>query len=111
MVVALAAIFLFFRLTGAAAFTGSIPAAEPITPELRARARISAGEVARQIRAKFPGSITEVALEAEDGFLVYEVESTGANGARYEFLVDAGTGELLEQKVKPPKRRPGGKHD
>lgn len=43
----------------------------------------------------FPGSVEEVELENEDGYLVYEVEIEGEDGIEYEVIIDAETGEIV----------------
>ena len=46
-----------------------------------------------------PGAVREVELENENGFVVYEVELAGQDGALNEVVVDAGNGEILGLEV------------
>jgi uncharacterized membrane protein YkoI len=46
-----------------------------------------------------PGAVREVELENENGFVVYEVEVAGQDGALHEVVVDAGNGEVLGQEL------------
>lgn len=45
---------------------------------------------------RIPGTIDEVELENEDGYLFYEVEVDAAGGDEYEILIDAQTGEVID---------------
>jgi uncharacterized membrane protein YkoI len=46
-----------------------------------------------------PGEATEVKLENEGGFVVFEVEVAGDDGGLHEVVVDAGNGEILGQEI------------
>ncbi|AXY41766.1 PepSY domain-containing protein [Halomonas sp. JS92-SW72] len=47
------------------------------------------------LEARYEGQVLEVALENEEGRLVYEVEMLGPRGQRVEFEFDAASGELI----------------
>lgn len=111
LVIALAILFLSLQLAGAEPLSGSIPARGAISAELRARVKLTAASAVKRVVEKFPGAVTEVALEVEEGFLVYEVESNGADGFRHEFLVDAGNGAFLAHKTMGPVRAAGRKSE
>lgn len=49
-----------------------------------------------------PGTAGETTLEDEDGFVVYEVQVTAADGSVFEVIVDAGDGRVLAQEVDEP---------
>jgi uncharacterized membrane protein YkoI len=58
-------------------------------------ARTSEADARMAALRAFPGArITEIDLDEEDGFLVYEVDLT-LDRAEYELLIDAGTGRVL----------------
>jgi len=59
-------------------------------------AKISIGEATERAQAEIQGRILEIALESEDGFLVYSVEVQTTAKKRVEILVDAGNGKVLE---------------
>jgi uncharacterized membrane protein YkoI len=46
-----------------------------------------------------PGEVQEIELENEGGSVVYEVEVAGDDGKLHEVVVDAGTGEVLDQEI------------
>jgi Peptidase propeptide and YPEB domain len=100
LIVLLTIFFLTAHFALAGSITGTIPAQEPISLELMSRVKFTAGMAVQKVEAAFPGVVTEVALEIEDGYLVYEVESNGLDGFRHEYLVDAGNGALLATKAK-----------
>ena len=75
-------------------FEGTIPIANdaPIPPGL---ARLTSAEAEDAALAAVPGAtLTDLDLDEEDGFLVYEIDLT-ADGAEVDVLVDAGDGEVL----------------
>ena len=65
-------------------------------PELTRIDRTAAEEAAL---GAVPGAVREVELENEHGFVVYEVEVAGLDGALHEVVVDAGNGEVLGQEL------------
>lgn len=50
----------------------------------------------------------EVELDYEDGRMIYEVEFYGAN-TKYEYEIDAASGEIIESKVKSSHKEQGSK--
>jgi hypothetical protein len=44
---------------------------------------------------RVPGTVEEVELENEDGFVVYEVEVRAEDGSEHEVIIDARTGEIV----------------
>lgn len=67
--------------------------------ELRELAEITIPGAAEAAREAHPGQVTKVEIEAEEGFVVYEVEVAGDDGAYYEMKVDAGNGDILESGI------------
>lgn len=59
-------------------------------------AKISVTEATARAQSEIQGKVLELALESEDGFLVYSVEIQTADKKKYEVLVDAGNGKVLE---------------
>jgi uncharacterized membrane protein YkoI len=59
-------------------------------------ARISISEATSKALGEINGKVTEAALESEDGYLVYSVEILTVSSKRFEVLVDAGNGKILE---------------
>ncbi len=63
--------------------------------DLAALAKITAAEARKVALEAYPDArISEVELEAENGFLVYEVELM-TNGEELEVIIDAGDGAVL----------------
>lgn len=64
-------------------------------------AQLTSTEIRDIVKDKYPGEITELELERENGQLVYEVEIEGPEG-EYEMKLDASTAEIvkLEEKRK-----------
>lgn len=58
-------------------------------------AKISLQEAAALAAKAVPGKVVEIALDDEDGFLVYEIEVMGADHQKKELLLDAGNGKTL----------------
>ena len=73
--------------------TGTIPVADgQATSDL---ARVQVADARAAALAATPGAIvTDVDLDEEDGFLVYEVE-LAQDRAAFDVVVDAGSGEVL----------------
>ena len=73
--------------------TGTIAVADSeVSPDL---AQITPDEAGAAAVASAPGAVvTDVDLDEEDGFLVYEVDLL-LNGAELDVIVDAGTGAVL----------------
>ncbi len=63
-----------------------------VSPDM---ARVSEADARAVTLAAFPGAtITDVDLEEEDGFLIYEAEFT-LDGVEHETKIDAGSGAIL----------------
>ncbi|WP_087972067.1 PepSY domain-containing protein [Oceanobacillus rekensis] len=45
---------------------------------------------------RIPGTIEEVELDNEDGYIVYEVELQSEDDDEYEVIINAQTGDILE---------------
>ena len=73
--------------------TGTVPiAGSQASPAL---ARITAEDARSAALVSVPGAVvTDVDLDEEDGFLVYEVE-LAKDRSGFEVVVDAGSGEVL----------------
>lgn len=72
---------------------GTIPVADGWAPA--ALARVQTADARAAALAATPGAIvTDVDLDEEDGFLVYEVELS-QDRAAFDVVVDAGSGEVL----------------
>ncbi len=54
--------------------------------------------ILEKLRTIHPGKILEVELETESGNIVYEIETLGDDGIVRELIIDARTGDLLENK-------------
>jgi len=54
--------------------------------------------ILEKVRSSHPGKILEVELEKESGKTIYEIEMLGDDGVVREFIIDARTGDLLENK-------------
>ena len=65
-------------------------------------AKVGMNEVIATIKAKFPGKITKVELENEEGNLIYEAEVFQNDGKTLDVVVDAGTGKILTSSVDKP---------
>lgn len=63
-------------------------------------AKITLQDAIKIVSKDHPGKILEVALEREDGYLVYEVELITDQKVRKEIILDAGNGKILEVKTK-----------
>ncbi len=61
-------------------------------------AKISEADAKTAALAAAPGTVNNVRLEDEDGFVVYAVEVTTANGL-VEVKIDAGNGKVLAQEA------------
>ncbi len=72
---------------------------EGIDPEnqaaLRDLAEIDQSAAENATLEAVPGTVEETELEAENGFVVYEVEVEGEDGETREVMVDAANGEIL----------------
>lgn len=67
--------------------------------ELRSLAEVTIPSAAQAARETQPGQVTKVEVEDEEGYVVYEVELAGDDGAYYEMKVDAGNGDILKSET------------
>ena len=79
---------------------GSVPVKGSDFSKYPALARISMVDASRIAKERFPGEISSVALENEDGYLVYAVELVSKSSGHHEILVDAGNGKILADETK-----------
>lgn len=90
-------------------FTGSVPApaetdngqtseADEAT-SLEGLATITPDEAIAAALAAVPGSASDAELGNENGFVVYDVTVTAADGTTIDVKVDAGNGEVLAQET------------
>jgi hypothetical protein len=77
--------------------TGSIPIKGRQQTEYPALAKITSAQAIQTAKDSHPGQVISVALEKEDGFLVYSVKVLDAENIRHEIVVDAGNGKILTQ--------------
>src|SRR5690625_3973795 len=61
--------------------------------------RISIEEAMNIALSQVQGEIVKVELEHEKGILVYEIDIVTAQGVKYEIVVDANNGTVLEVKL------------
>lgn len=105
----LAVIFMSHYLMGAsyaeARFVGSIVVSKKDKKNYPDLAKISFQQVLEIVTKSHPGKIVEVALEEEDGFLVYEVELISPKQTKKEIYLDAGNGSVLHVKEKRLKNK------
>src|SRR5205085_2028482 len=64
---------------------------------LQSLAKISPDQARDAALGAVPGTADKVELDNENGNVVYSVQVTGANGAKTDVKVDAGTGSVLHQ--------------
>ena len=93
------------------AYTGSVPAPQEgqegqdeskddeaaEAQALEGLATVSPDEARDAALAAVPGTADKVELDNENGFVVYSVEVTGADGTVTDVKVDAGNGQVLAQ--------------
>lgn len=77
---------------------GSIPVTGKQTSDFADMAKISMMDALAKAQEKYPGKAIQVELEAENGYLVYQVEIIGADKSIMELAVDAGNGAILGMK-------------
>ncbi len=75
---------------------GSIQIKKSKRPALHEMARITILKAIDIATARFEGTALEAELETEDGYLVYEVGVSTADGAVMEIVIDAGNGSILK---------------
>ena len=75
---------------------GSIQIRKGKKPALHEMARITILKAIDIATARFEGTALEAELETEDGYLVYEVGVSTADGVVMEIVIDAGNGSILK---------------
>jgi uncharacterized membrane protein YkoI len=82
---------------------GSVAVPEGIDPEdeaaLQDLAQIDQSAAENAALEAVPGTVEETELEAENGFVIYEVEVESEDGETREVMVDAGNGRVLGQET------------
>lgn len=61
-------------------------------------------QVLQKLQAVYPGNVLEVELEDDDGRWVYEVKLLQSGGELRKIKLDAQTAEVLQSKIKHPKK-------
>jgi len=84
-------------------FVGTIAVSKKDKKKYPDLAKVSFQQVLDIVSKKSPGKIIEVALEEEDGYLVYEVELITPEHTKKEIYLDAGDGTVLHVKEKKGK--------
>ncbi len=79
-------------------FQSSIPVRKNQKKQQHKMARISIFKAIEIASSRFKGTPVEAELEAEDGYLVYEVELLTGGGNITEVVIDAGNGSILKQE-------------
>lgn len=73
---------------------------QQIPPHMPQRQRrISIEEAMNIALSQVQGEIVKIELEREQGILVYEVDIVTAQGVKYEVIVNANNGTVLEVKL------------
>lgn len=60
---------------------------------------ISADEASKIALKQFPGTVTELELDEDDGRYIYEIEIENGNDKEAEFEIDAMTGETISLEI------------
>ena len=91
---------------------GSISTLKHRQAEYPKMALINSSDAVKAATDKVPGDILSVALENEDGSLVYAVEVVNAQTGLHEVNVDAGNGKILSNEEKDhDHREPSGEEE
>ncbi len=69
------------------------------TDALAKLATVTEQEATKAATDLVPGTISSIELDDEDGFVVWEVDITQADGTMVEVLVDAGNASILAQEM------------
>lgn len=69
------------------------------TDALAKLATVTGQEAAKAATDLVPGTVSSIELDDEDGFVVWEVDITQADGTTVEVLVDAGNASILAQET------------
>ena len=79
-------------------FQGSVPVSGKKRGEYPAMAKLSLQDAVATAVKTTAGTVTEAALDKENGFLVYEIDVVMPDQSRKELLIDAGDGKVLLTK-------------
>lgn len=82
--------------------TGSIALHNESQNSYPIMAKISFAQAMQAAKNLVPGSVLAVALENEDGYLVYSVEIKSIVNTRHEVIIDAGTSRVLSDSILKP---------
>lgn len=80
------------------AYTGSIPVDNEQESRFPDLAKVTWQDAVNIALAKVPGRLLEVALEEENGYLIYGVEVVGPDKSIIDVKIDAGSGVILRQE-------------
>lgn len=94
-----------------AKISGSISTQNHQQNEFPKLAKISPSEAAKVAMEKTPGDVLSIALENEDGSLVYAVEVVSSQTGLHELNVDAGNGKILSDETKDHSHRESGEEE
>ncbi|MBW8172512.1 PepSY domain-containing protein [Ornithinimicrobium sp. Arc0846-15] len=78
--------------------TGTVGAPTDATP-LADVATVSEADASKAALDAAPGTVDQIELDEEDGFVIWEVEVRGADGVLTELALDAGDASILEQEA------------
>ena len=81
------------RITGSIAVKNNVTAAEKSS-----LAKVEQKEANAAALKAYAGKVVKSELDEEDGFLVWEVDVVGRDGAKREILIDAGNSKILRNK-------------
>ncbi len=74
---------------------GSVRVKDDDDAAMISQAKITAREAAKIATIALPGKVSEIELEDEESYLIWEAKVIGANGDKTELKIDAGNGRLL----------------
>lgn len=94
-----------------AKISGSIPTQNHRQNEFPKLAKISSSDAVKAAIEKVPGDVLSIALENEDGSLVYAVEVVNSQTGLHEVNVDAGNGKILSNQTKDHSHRESGEEE
>lgn len=78
---------------------GSIKVGNAEEQEFAGMAKLSAMDALQIASKAAPGTVVEMQLDAENGFLMWEVTEQDAGGRELQLKLDAGNGRLLAAEV------------
>ncbi len=90
---------------------GSIPVKADNEQAMATQARIGAAEAAQIAAKALPGKVVESQLDAENGYLIWEVSLLTDNGRETQLKLDAGNGQLLAAEQDERDEHPQDEHE